>query len=245
AIDPRPSAPFTYTNNWGNSYSVLLPFVLVYLMTARRRGPAWWSVVLLLPASLIPAFLTLNRGMFLALIVAATYVTARRIGRGDARALVAAAALGVTAVVVFSALPVQSRVENRLENSSTNQSRLGAYDEAFRRTVDAPVFGYGAPRKSDNPHAPAIGTQGQFWMVLFSHGFVGAALFLSWLLWVCWRGMRAPTSVDVLLHSVSLMTLLEVFYYGILGSGLVVSMIAAAVVLRHQDRPRPQGSGHR
>jgi polysaccharide biosynthesis protein PslJ len=245
AIDPRPAAPFTYTNNWGNSYSVLLPFVLVYLTTARRRGWRWWSVIVLVPMSLVPAFLTLNRGMFLALILAATYVIVRRIGRGDARALLAAVLLATTAAVVFAALPVQSRVESRLENSSTNASRLSAYDEAWQRTLDSPVFGYGAPRRSVNPGAPAIGTQGQFWMVMFSHGFLGAALFLSWFVWVCWRGMRAPTTVDVLLHSVSLMTLLEVFYYGILGSGLVVAMIAAAVVLRHQDRLEPRGLPHR
>lgn len=38
ALDPRPSAPFLYTNGWGNVYSITLPMVVAYLTVIPRGG---------------------------------------------------------------------------------------------------------------------------------------------------------------------------------------------------------------
>lgn len=79
AMDPRPSAPFLYTNQWGNVYSLCLPMVLAYvreLLLARDRAKALGVAVLIL-LSLVPALLTLNRGMFLGIAVAVAYVMVR------------------------------------------------------------------------------------------------------------------------------------------------------------------------
>ncbi len=37
------------------------------------------------------------------------------------------------------------------------------------------------------PNAPSVGTQGQLWLVLFSYGIPGAALFIWWFLYQFWR----------------------------------------------------------
>ncbi len=68
-VSPRPTAPFLYTNNWGSVYALLVPFVVVYILHTRSelRGRLAAGVLLL---SVIPAFLTLNRGMFVSLGVA-------------------------------------------------------------------------------------------------------------------------------------------------------------------------------
>src|SRR5215208_4649352 len=45
----RPAAPFTYTNSWGGTFAVLLPFVLLAL-SRLRPGPLRTLICVLLPA---------------------------------------------------------------------------------------------------------------------------------------------------------------------------------------------------
>lgn len=228
-IPSRPSAPFAYTNNWGVAYSLLLPFVLVRYSRLPRFG--WRRAVLCsaIALSLFPALLTLNRGMFLALAVGLSYVGIRLALRGQGAGL---ASLGVLAAVTLLAVqvtPVTALLQQRLESSATNQTRLSVYEQAIDGTVSSPLFGHGAPRPAASPSEPAVGTQGQFWMVLFSHGFPGAALFVLWLLLVCLMSARPPTTAGLLMHAVPVMAVLEIFYYGILGAGLIIVMVAAAL----------------
>jgi hypothetical protein len=233
-IAPRPSAPFSYTNNWGNAYSLLLPFVFIALAKL-RRGPLFWLLAVLVPLSLVPAYLTLNRGMFLALGVGLLYAVIRFAARGHARALLALGLFLVLAGGLATALPVKQKIENRVASSNTNQTRAAVYDEAFDRTLRSPLFGYGAPRPSERiAGAPSIGTQGQLWMVLFSFGFVGAGLFMGWLAWLVWRTRHARTTSELWAHVTLLMALIESVYYGMLTAGLAVAMVAAALALRER-----------
>jgi len=229
-IAPRSAAPFAYTNNWGNAYSLLMPFVFIYLGEAARWTARHRVVVALVVVSLVPALLTLNRGMFLALGVGAVYAALRFTSRGYTRGL-AFLITGAVAVAAFLVVfPVTDLLEQRLETSSTNESRQAVYQEAFDRTLTSPMLGWGAPRASENPGAPAVGTQGQFWMVLFSHGFVGAALFFGWMLWVCLISFRFRNPTQLWVHVVLVMATLEIFYYGNLGAGLVITMVAIGLI---------------
>lgn len=229
--DPRPSAPFLYTNNWGNAYSLLMPFVVVYL-TKIRRERRFWLVAAAVPLSFVPAFLTLNRGMFLGLAVAVAYVGLRALLAGNPRVLAGVALLAIVSVVGVAALPVQERLENRLETSSTTEDRASLYKESYERTLESPLFGFGAPRPSETAGAPSAGTQGQFWMILFSHGFVGIGLFMAWLLLLFLRSVKRADPLGLACNTVILVTMLEVFYYGILATGLILVMVAGAVALR-------------
>ena len=68
----RPKAPFVYTNDWGSAYALLLPFFfLSWLQSADARRRSW--AYLLLVASLIPVFVSLNRGLWLSMGVAMIY----------------------------------------------------------------------------------------------------------------------------------------------------------------------------
>jgi polysaccharide biosynthesis protein PslJ len=240
ANEPRPSAPFAYTNGWGHNYAELIPFVLVALSFLRRRSRMFWVVLVLLPLSLVPAYLTVNRGMFVALGLGLAYVALRMALRGNARGLLALGVLLVVALGVSQAIGVQDRVSDRVDNSQTNETRLAVYEEAYERTLDSPLFGYGAPRPSVlGEGVPAVGTQGQFWNVLFSHGFAGAALFLGWFVWLSWRTRRSPTQLALWMHVVVVMTTVMMFYYGLMDSGLVIAMIAGALALREAERQPP------
>lgn len=232
---PRPSAPFLYANSWGNVYSVLLPTVIAYASMIRGSKLFWWLVVCI-PLSFIPAFLTLNRGMFLGLGVALVYVALRAILAGNVKVLVSMVGLTLVGVIAVTSLPVLERLDERTSRVSSVETRENLYIEAFERTLESPILGYGAPRPSVNPGAPSVGTQGQFWMVLFSHGFPGAALFVGWLVWLYIKTCRRTDVVGIVSNTVVLVTIVEIFYYGILTTGFVVIMVLSALALREKSQ---------
>jgi hypothetical protein len=231
ALDARPSAPFLYTNGWGNAYSLLMPVVVAYLGMVRGRRRFWW-ILAAVPVSFVPAFLTLNRGMFIGLGLALAYGVLRLAIRGRVRAV--ASLVGILAVVaaVFIALPAQERLTQRLDVSATTQTRYALYQEAIERTLESPLFGYGAPRPSETPGSPSVGTQGQVWTVLFSHGFPGLLFYLSWLIWAFVRTRHHSSGLGLAFNTILLLTIVEGVYYGVLTTGLPLAMVAAGYALR-------------
>lgn len=230
--DPRPSAPFLYTNNWGNAFSLLLPLVILYIV---RLNPGWRRRLLIaaVPVSMVPAFLTLNRGMFLGLGVAAVVIAVRFALQAKFKAIVLMGAVFVVGAAMVAVLPVSDRLDSRLEVSGTNTGRTEVYAETIARTMTSPLFGFGAPRPADTSSAlPPAGTQGQVWMVMFSHGFVGIALFIAILLWMIYQAFRWRDTAGVVISGVLVALLVEVFYYGVLGAGLCIAFIVGAVAMR-------------
>lgn len=230
-LDPRPSAPFLYTNAWGNVYSMLLPVAICYLKFARGTK-LFVPLLIVLPLSLVPAYLTLNRGMFIGIGVALVFVAVMAFLGGHMKVMgvlvVLAVILGGTAVV----LDVGDRLETRVETSSSTQDRANLYDETLERTLESPIFGYGAPRPSITEGAPSAGTQGQIWTIMFSHGLPALFFFLAWLAWSFVVTLQLRDPVRFGLSSVLLVVLVESAYYGVAANGLVLSMAVAGVLMR-------------
>lgn len=238
-LDPRPSAPFLYTNGWGNAYSMLLPIVIGYLVEVRRERRFRW-LLLAIPVSFVPAFLTLNRGMFIGLGVALVYVAARAIARGNLRVILALGALLLVVAGAFATFPIAERLSDRVETSSTTQDRAGLYEETFERTLESPLFGFGAPRPSEKAGVPSAGTQGQLWMVMFSQGFPGVLFFVGWFVWAFFRSFHVRDPIRLACNTVLLVIIVEATYYGIMTAGIAVAMIAAALTMRPDPKPGDQ-----
>ncbi|MHA3683336.1 O-antigen ligase family protein [Leucobacter sp. HY1908] len=232
-LEPRPSAPFLYTNAWGNVYSLTLPIAVAYLEVV-RRGWKFWFVLLAVPVSLVPAILSLNRGMFIGLGVAAAYLFVRFMFAGRFREVLALGTFGAVALVAAASLDVFDRLTDRVEVSGSTTTRSMIYEETWTRTLDSPLFGYGAPRPSYIAE-PAVGTQGHVWMVMFSHGLPALVCFLLALGWFFWATARWRRPAVLVLHTVQLVIFVECFYYGLLPNGLIVSFMAAAIALREFD----------
>ncbi|MGO1319449.1 MAG: O-antigen ligase family protein [Galactobacter sp.] len=246
AMDPRPSAPFLYTNQWGTVYSLCLSMVVAY-MSLIRRGPTFWLLTLAAVASLVPALLTLNRGMFIGLGVAAAYLLWRFAWVGRWRAVAAFGLGGIAVFLATSALGVAHRLTERVGASSSTEDRADLYAETFQRTLQSPLFGYGAPRPSMTEGAPSAGTQGHLWTVMFSYGFPALLCFVAALLWMAASTYRTAGNVGLLLHSVTLVIIVEMLYYGVLPNGLMLAFIATALLMREQlyvDPPDVQRRPH-
>lgn len=236
----RPSAPFAYTNTWGSHFALLSPFAFAYasMVTQLWRKAA---AVLLVVAGLVPASATLNRGMFLSLGIGVVYCSLRLAARGHVRLMMALTGLLSTGLYAAYTLGVFDMISSRTSTSSTNEGRAGIYAEAFNRTLDSPMIGAGAPRPSLTMNI-SVGTQGQFWNVMFSYGFVGLALFCGFLWWLAVRTRGAPGPL-IWLHTVTVMASFMLFFYGIDGTQLVLVFVAGALVLRPPAPPLIEGRG--
>lgn len=244
-VPPRPSAPYLYTNNWGQAFSVLTPFVLAAMVLWRRRRA--WLLAVALPIGLYPAFLTLNRGMFIGLALAGTYIAIRQAARGNARALLGIAATGVIAASIYTVLPTEELLAQRLEASSTTEDRASLYRQSLASITESPVFGFGAPQEPDDPGLPPVGTQGQLWMVLVSHGPLALLCFVGWIFMAWARSLRRTELVPMVANAGLLVTMVQIPFYGLLPHGLPVIAVLVAVVLRSelpaQQSAQQSGSG--
>ena len=78
----RPDAPFVYTNDWGNCLAILLPWLLVdggCRGTRRQRLIAAVTMAIVI----VPIIYSLNRGLWIGLIVALAYLGLRLAARGQ------------------------------------------------------------------------------------------------------------------------------------------------------------------
>lgn len=87
----RAAAPFSYTNSWGSNTALLLPFFIYgWVVRGNRRTQILNGIFLLAAMGVI--VLSLNRGMWLGIVLAAGLVTLRLTLQGKFIAIVAMAA---------------------------------------------------------------------------------------------------------------------------------------------------------
>lgn len=192
----RPSAPYVYANDWGAMFGLLLPsFLLAWAGPDAGRRRRW--VVPLLLLSVPPFVFSLNRGLWLGVIAVAAVLALRAalLGRfAGLGLLLVGGVLGAAALVVT---PLGGLVLSRLQNQHSNDGRtelaLRSLGAAWR---GSPVLGFGSTREVQGNFfsiaggdsaacvgcsTPQLGTQGHLWLLVFAHGFVGAAFFFAFL----------------------------------------------------------------
>jgi O-antigen ligase len=188
-------------------------------------------ILVLLAASFVPALATGNRGMLVGLAVAVAYVLLRMAGRGHLRKV---AALGVGAGIAFYALVSTGTLDqilSRQDYSDSTGGRLSLYVATFEATLKSPLLGYGAPRLEESIGV-SLGTQGYVWMLMFSYGFVGLALFAIFLGGGIIRTWPAPGSTGLWLHSVPVAAAAIAGFYSFDVMQLTVVALMLAVLLR-------------
>lgn len=218
----RTAAPYPYTNNWGTAYALLVPCVLAYLTsvrTGRFRTVLWVS----LPLSVVPAFLTLNRGMFLGLGAGLVYLGLRALLRGNARLIVSIAALVLLVWVGSLVVPVQDMINARVSSTDTNVDRMDLYLRTWQAVERSPLLGYGAPKSVDTTLAEEpLGTQGLIWQILYSHGIPALVVFLSWLVLAARRLAAAVSPAGYWLSTVPVIALVVIPVYAYIDPNLSV-----------------------
>ncbi len=226
----RPSAPFPYANSWGVAILVLTPVAVAAFLMAR----SWLTRAVLLAGAIAmvpPAMATSNRGMFAALGIAVIYIVARLGVRNRAAPVLGLGAIGLAAALFLLSRGLVDQIAARQQYGQSTGSRFSLYGETLQRTLENPLLGYGAPRPSSVQDL-SVGTQGYVWTVMFSHGFIGLALFLLFIWGTTLRTWRAPSDIQLVLHSVLVVTSLSILIYGLDIIQMLSMVLVAAVLLR-------------
>jgi len=255
--EPRPKAPFAFANSWGSNLSLFLPF---FLLAWGRHGRAWQRALMpfVLVMAAVPVVYSLNRGLWFSLLAGGLFLLLLQLRRGRPAALVVTVALLAGAIVGVAASPLGEMLQERIDNPHSNDRRSQLVVETVQSTTaGSPVVGFGSTRDvqgsfasiagGDTPDCPAcavppLGTQGHLWMLVFSQGLVGAALFLSFVLVSARRAWACRTESQVLCTFVLLFFGLQLAVYDSLGMPLATVMVAIALVWREQSSARQEAA---
>jgi hypothetical protein len=253
----RPSAPYDFTNTWGDALAILAPWLVV----------AWWSQgtrwqrrigVSALVISVVPVIYSLDRGLWIGLVCAAIYVAVRLAAQGRLAVLgVVFGGLALMAVAV-AVTPLGSMIGQRIHRNSDNASRVSLSLIATRDAVESPIIGYGDTRHiQGSVHSIAagptakcrrcgyvsVGGNGQLWLLLICSGFVGAFFYLAFFAFGVFRFWRDTTPYGVAGVLVLLLGFIFMLVYTAVGEPLCFSMLAYALLWRNDAYLRGRGRG--
>ncbi|MFN3219686.1 MAG: O-antigen ligase family protein [Acidimicrobiales bacterium] len=239
----RPSAPFAYTNNWGSTVALLTP-IAIATATGRRFGMSRTVVVVLFCASLPPLLLSLNRGAWLSLAIGMTYAGAHVLRRNRRMAIFVLATLVAVAAVAI-AVGAIGMISDQLSarTAASNDTRSALYAETISETIESPLLGYGSPRQSTELEGgPPVGTHGQLWMVMFSHGILAAIGYVGFFV-ATFLAVPARSPSAVLAKASLLVGIVQLPFYGHLPQQLFVMMALVAFLYHENERCRRGAAG--
>jgi hypothetical protein len=246
---PRPAAPFVFTNDWGGNYALLVPFLLAAWIDNQRIGRNA-IVRLVIPLSLIPVIVSLNRTLWASLALIAFYGAIRMGARRQVMTFIRGAfVVGLLGGIVILLSPIHTLIGDRLAHGHSNQGRSLLYASSVNLAMQRPLLGWGGPQqatvdagfgtKSSNYKHPDVGTQGQFWTILVSNGIPATALFFGYLIYATWQTRRSRSSLGLWCHIVVLVAIFQSPFYGLLAAQLHIVFIAIALAYRDACEPDP------
>jgi hypothetical protein len=227
---PRPTTLFPFTNEWGGNVGLLTPFFVASFLYSPLRKDRRFGAIMLVVA-LPPMIVSVNRGLWISVALTFILVAFRSFTLGRTFAMKMLVGAIVVIGVVIIATPLGEVVTGRLSESDAS-TRAGIYEEAWQGVLDSPLLGWGGPRPSENPFSPSVGTHGQFWLVMFAHGFVGLALYLSWVISTSVRALARRDPMSIMLACVIAVGGVQMFFYNLLPTSLPIILIAIGLISR-------------
>lgn len=251
-VQARPTAPFAYSNDWGNNLALYLPF---FVLAWCGPDAGWRRRVapFVLLASVFPIVFSLNRGLWVSLVLAAVYAAVRLASHGRWRAMQVLVVGAVVGGILFVSSPLYDTLVLRVETPHSNDRRAGtALTVASVTAEGSPVVGYGTTRTMQGSFSslaggetaschqcapPPLGTQGFMWRLVLTTGFVGTLLCLAFLGRQFLHRARGPSLLDITGCTVLLVSVLCFFFYDSLGSALFTTFIAIGLMARADWEP--------
>jgi hypothetical protein len=251
---PRPAAPWGYTNTWGNNFCLLAGWVVVAgWQTGTRRAKTW--ALICLAISIVPAVVSLNRGLWIGLGVLVLYVAARYVLAGRLWILAVVGLTGGALAVALAVTPLGGVVSARLDNGKSNGVRSYLVDRALEGFEASPIIGYGSTRNTAGGRNSitvgesagcercgnfTVGGNGQLWQLLFAHGAVGTIGYLGFFAYGLWRFRRDRSPVGVAGSAAIVTSFSAMLWYNSLVTPLAFMVLAYALLWRNA-RIRLQG----
>lgn len=254
----RPKAPFAFPNAWGNNIGLLLPFFVLGWATSKLR---WQRLAMpfILGLAVIPIAYSLNRGLWLGIVILVLYAAVIMARKGHISGLLALLAATVIAAGALLATPLGGTIALRIETPHSNERRTTVAENVISTTwAGSPIVGYGTTRQVQGSFAsiaggqtpdchqcaaPPVGTQGFLWRLIFTTGFVGTALFFVFMAIQLTRHIRRLDPISVVGCMVLTMSAVFFIVYDSLESPLFILMLAIGLMNRQRLEDRPTTTG--
>jgi hypothetical protein len=254
---PRPAAPWGYTNTWGNNFCLLAGWLVVAAwqraggqnnggQNSGGRGKFW--AVLCLVASIVPAVVSLNRGLWIGIGVVVAYVAVRHVLIGRLWIIGAMAVAAVALGVTLAATPLGGMVNARLDNGKSNGVRAFLIDRALDGFIESPVIGYGGTRNTSGGRNSitvgesaacercgnfTVGGNGQLWQLLYAQGAVGTIGYVGFFAYGLWRFRRDRTPIGIAGGAAIVTSFSAMLWYNALVTPLAFLVLAYALLWRN------------
>lgn len=254
---PRPSAPFFYTNEWGFATAISLPFFVAAWWVRGRR----WRVamVIVLAAGLFAIISSLNRGVWIAVVAVVGLAIVQAALQGRFKAIVVSALLICSAVVLLIFSPLGDVVSGRLDNGVSDEVRGNlAWTAVESAAVGSPIVGFGTTRDVAGTfssiaggatdlcprcEAPPLGTHGQLWLVTFGAGFIGALLYVWFILSQFVRSAKVRSTCARAASASLLLLIVTLPFYNSVGIPLYLGLLGVGLLAREDRQPLPSLKG--
>lgn len=249
----RPAAPFGYTNIWGAVLTLLLGYFAVTWLL--RPGPRRLAGLALLGVGLVPLVYSLNRGAWIGVAVAVVLTVVWLARNGNLLGLGALVAGLCVTVALLAATPLTGLVEQRLDNPHSDGIRSFTITRTLEVAQESPVLGFGAARRAlGSPESiavgrdadcsmcgnPPLGSTGQLWLLLIAQGFVGAALYLAFMIRSLWAFRRDRSALAWAATLAVVLPFLYMLLYNALVIPLLITFLSIGLLWRN-DQERHGG----
>ncbi len=221
----RPKAPFTYTNGWGAALGLLFP--VAAFACVRDVGIPRALVRATVVVGAIPIVFSLNRGLWLSITAGVAYGAVLLVRRHGSRVVVGLIIGAMVTAAVIAVSPLGSLIQQRAETGHSDEDRAELYHHVIDELKDSPFIGYGGPRQSED--GPPLGTHGQLWIILFSHGLLGAVLYFGFIAVNLIESAGGRSEMELVSHTILAVSGLQVFFYGHVPQQLAIIFIAIAI----------------
>lgn len=230
----RPKAPFTFTNGWGAAVGLLAPFAV--LEARHGIGISKRLARLSLFASVAPIIFSVNRGLWLSLVLVGAYGALIFAGRGYGRAVMQMMIAGVIVVVFVAVSPLGDIFVDRLNTGHSDAQRGSLVQDTIAEMPQSPLLGFGGPRQV-NEGGPPLGSHGQVWIVLFSHGVLGIMTYFGYMISMFARTLKFTSEIGLWAHIVVFIGIVQTLFYGHVPQQLAIVMLAIAIALLDRHDP--------
>ncbi|MGX6602717.1 hypothetical protein ACWKSP_11345 [Micromonosporaceae bacterium Da 78-11] len=244
---PRPAAPWGYTNTWGNNFCLLAGWLVVAAWTSGSGKKKFWAVVCLL-VSIVPAVVSLNRGLWIGIGVLIVYVAIRYVLAGKLWIIGAVGLAAAAMAVALVATPLGGVVDARLDNGKSNGVRSFLIERALDGFTGSPVVGYGGTRNTVGGRNSitvgesagcercgnfTVGGNGQLWQLLYAHGAAGTVGYLGFFAYGLWRFRRDRSAIGVTAGAAIVTSFSAMLWYNALVTPLAFMVLAFALLWRN------------
>jgi len=213
----------------------------------------FWAIVCLL-ISIVPAVVSLNRGLWIGLGLLVGYVACRYVLAGKMWIIGLLAVVSALLGMALMVTPLGGVVDARLDNGKSNGVRSFLVDRAMDGIGGSPIVGYGGTRNTVGGRQSiavgetsscercgnfTVGGNGQLWQLLYAHGIVGTVGYLGFFTYVLWRFRRDRSAIGVAASAALVTSFSAMFWYNSLVTPLAFMVLAVALLWRNSIEGDP------